>query len=290
MNKFFKNKHQIFLNEVKVRTIMFLFLILSFFFGVIIIKKFELNIFLIIIFIFLALFLIFKIEVLGLKIINSFFDTNIKKDEETLTCLEKIASKASIKTPILKIINTNLPICFSMGFKEESYYVFISKKLVDNLDFAGKCFLATWQIHFISNNTTRFLSYLTLLWSSPLLLTDLLFYYLIKNRFNFIFKILSPILYLFLSPIIFLLYKLLLSKNRIYTADFCSSKIINTTNSFVETLSVFLESPSFQNEYIPIVLSPMLFAKGNYLNIYKKVFSLQPTVRDRIVYIKSLIG
>jgi Zn-dependent protease with chaperone function len=292
MKNFFVNKHDRKLNDIKVKVVIFLFLIQSLLISFGFSKLFSFSIVHIFISFLLFIVLLLKIKYIFLTLIRSFIkkSNDLEIKDSFIKALERVSLESGLKTPEIIVIESDLPLLFSLSLDSKNKLIIISEELDGKLDQRGKEFAMIEQIHNIENNKTKLFTYMALLLAWPLLLVDYISSNLIKNSYHLPAKCLRFLIYSTLGIFIYIQYRLLLSRNRIFTTDFCASRVLKSTESFIATLEIFRQSPSIGNSFFPVALAPALFATGSYLSKFANMMAVHPRIRERVSYIRSLIG
>jgi len=291
MNKYFLNRNDILVNTVKKQIVLTLFVL----------EIFSLFVFFCLIFNINMLYSLFGC-VLGLLIINSkvykssilkviitIFNSKNNPHDELLSSLEKISLDMDIQTPRVITSNSNSFFVYSFGFKRNDSFIILSKGLLENLDQSQLRYIISQQLHLISNKDTTLISHLIFFFALPMLILEIAIHYLYEKKYTFIAVTLRLIVLILTYIPTSLFYLLLLSKNRIYNADLAACKILKSTEGFCSTLEMFAKSPQNSSRYYPLCFKPSSFFQSPNM-VFDKLISIQPDIKSRITYIRSLIG
>jgi len=290
MNKYYLNKNYILVNDIKAYIVFVLFFIELSLISLLICSYFDINLWFGLIGSVIAVALLYSEHYKNIiikYIINILCDDKIT-NENILNHIEKISFDIGIKTPKIIITKSSQFFVYSFGFDKNSSYIIISSEIVNNLNDEGLRYILAQQIHMISSNDIRLSSYLSLYFAIPVLTLEILVYYLYKRKYIFLTNILNIFVSMLLVLCILPIYILIVSKRRIYDSDLGASKILSTTIGFDNTLEMFSKSPNINNHH-PLCLSLNTFSI-NPNRLINHMLAIQPTIRDRITHIHSLIG
>lgn len=206
--------------------------------------------------------------------------------------LEDISSKSNINKPQLYITDEEQANIFSIAKNQKKSIICVTKGLLEFLDDSELQAVIAHEVYHIKNNDTFLSTIITVIIGLPIILSDVYSRHLFKKHSNEkrkekkdgTFTILISLLLSILSPISAKIMEILLDKNRDYSADIYSIKIIGSKDGLASALKKMeydespLNLPNISTSHMYIV-NPMKSIEGEEV---KTLFTTHPSINNRI--------
>jgi Zn-dependent protease with chaperone function len=289
MRKYTENKNYKLVNLIKIVIVLFLIEVLPQIIIYSYAEKENINNNIIYFFV-LNIFLIFVVIYLDniiLKILNR-ITIRTPESEEIIILTEEIASSAEIRSPKVIAINYRNPIALSICLNYENSIFIISENLIEELNPPQKKFIIAHNINSIKHLDTSLQTILMVSLGFPIIMIDIACVILTKYKYNLISDFIEKTILLAYGILFGVFSYFLLSKSRIQASDMGASKLLETTNEFESTLQVI--NSAHTKGYVPLCIAQFLFTKNNIKTLLHRFLSIHPSISDRIMLIKGIIG